>query len=55
MKLLLGRLTQHSTFPNILVLGKSIGGSDNLQGLHADKALKRVLEKAGLTVGAEDV
>ncbi|KAF9478785.1 thioredoxin-like protein [Pholiota conissans] len=47
IKHLLTRLTRHSTFPNILVGGKSIGGSDNLHALHADKSLKRLLGEAG--------
>ncbi|KAF8197884.1 thioredoxin-like protein [Pholiota molesta] len=49
IKHLLTRLTNHSTFPNILLRGKSIGGSDNLQALHANKSLKKLLEEAGAT------
>lgn len=47
IKHLLTRLTQHATFPNILLGGKSIGGSDRLQQLHADGTLKTSLEGAG--------
>ncbi|KAF7376593.1 Thioredoxin-like protein [Mycena sanguinolenta] len=50
LKTVLTRLTHHSTFPNIVLRGKSLGGSDNLQGLHADKSLRRMLEGAGMTV-----
>ncbi|KAJ6498783.1 thioredoxin-like protein [Mycena sanguinolenta] len=46
----LTRLTHHATFPNIVVRGKTIGGSDNLHGLHTDKSLRRILESAGMTV-----
>lgn len=52
IKQLLTRLTHHSTFPNVLVRGTSIGGSDNLQELHATKALKKIFEEAGVTVGS---
>lgn len=47
IKNLLSRLTGHSTFPNIIVQGKSIGGSDNLAGLHSSKELRNLIEKAG--------
>jgi glutaredoxin-related protein len=50
IKQLLTRLTHHSTFPNVLVRGTSIGGSDQLQELHATKALKKIFEEAGVTV-----
>ncbi|KAF9520325.1 hypothetical protein BS47DRAFT_1287228, partial [Hydnum rufescens UP504] len=43
----LGRLTGRSTFPNILVHSKSIGGSDDLAALHASGALKGILVEAG--------
>jgi len=52
IKQLLTRLTHHSTFPNVLVRGTSIGGSDQLQELHATKALKKIFEEAGVTVGS---
>jgi glutaredoxin-related protein len=52
IKQLLTRLTHHSTFPNIVVRGKSIGGFDQLQDLHATKALKKILEEAGVTAGS---
>lgn len=50
VKTVLTRLTHHSTFPNVIIRGKSVGGSDHLQALHADKALRRKLEAAGLTI-----
>ncbi|EGN99923.1 hypothetical protein SERLA73DRAFT_180246 [Serpula lacrymans var. lacrymans S7.3] len=50
IKLILTRLTEHSTFPNIVLKGKSIGGSDDLHVLHAQGKLKRMFENAGMTV-----
>ncbi|KAJ7091982.1 thioredoxin-like protein [Mycena belliarum] len=50
VKHVLTRLTRHSTFPNVIIRGKSLGGSDQLQALHADKSLRRMLESAGMTV-----
>ncbi|KAF8160718.1 thioredoxin-like protein [Crassisporium funariophilum] len=47
IKHLLTRLTHHSTFPNIIIRGRSIGGSDELQKLHANKTLTKLLEDAG--------
>ena len=47
LKTLLTRLTGHSTFPNVIIKGKSIGGSDNLMSLHANKELRAIIEKAG--------
>ncbi|KAG5638326.1 hypothetical protein H0H81_000744 [Sphagnurus paluster] len=49
-KIVLGRLTQHHTFPNVIIRGKSIGGSDDLQALHDQKQLTKVLERAGAVV-----
>jgi len=49
IKHLLTRLTDHRTFPNILLRGKSIGGCDNLQELHDNKSLRKMLEAAGAT------
>ena len=49
IKHLLTRLTHQATFPNILFRGKSIGGSDDLNKLHADKALAELIEQAGAT------
>ncbi|KDR75122.1 hypothetical protein GALMADRAFT_249035 [Galerina marginata CBS 339.88] len=53
IKHLLTRLTHHSTFPNILLRGKSIGGSDSLQELHGNKSLRKLLEEAGATPGSK--
>ncbi|GLB37409.1 putative glutaredoxin [Lyophyllum shimeji] len=47
IKAILGRLTNRYTFPNIIVRGQSIGGSDDLQTLHAQRQLAKILEKAG--------
>ncbi|EDR11931.1 glutaredoxin [Laccaria bicolor S238N-H82] len=53
IKLLLSRLTHHSTFPNILIQGKSIGGSDDLIALHNDRTLAKMLERAGVTIQSD--
>ncbi|KAG6869101.1 hypothetical protein C0993_001666 [Termitomyces sp. T159_Od127] len=50
IKAILGRITQHYTFPNILIRGKSIGGSDDLQAMHTERILSQVLEQAGASV-----
>ncbi|KAJ7782386.1 thioredoxin-like protein [Mycena maculata] len=50
VKHVLTRLTHHGTFPNVVIRGKSIGGSDQLQALHVDKSLRRMLEGAGMTI-----
>ncbi|KAH7927545.1 hypothetical protein BV22DRAFT_989096, partial [Leucogyrophana mollusca] len=50
IKLILTRLTNHSTFPNIVLNGKGLGGSDNLHTLHAQGKLKRMFENAGMSV-----
>ncbi|PPQ93182.1 hypothetical protein CVT25_007939 [Psilocybe cyanescens] len=49
IKTLLTRLTGQSTFPNILLQGTSIGGSDRLQELHDQKVLKKIFQEAGAT------
>ncbi|KAF9050095.1 thioredoxin-like protein [Panaeolus papilionaceus] len=48
IKHLLTRLTNHTTFPNILLRGKSIGGSDDLLELHNTNALTKLLEDNGV-------
>ncbi|KAJ7287199.1 hypothetical protein C8J57DRAFT_1430862 [Mycena rebaudengoi] len=53
VKHVLTRLTHHQTFPNIVIRGKSYGGSDRLQELHQDKTLRRLLEGAGITIRGE--
>jgi len=50
IKGLLVRLTGHSTFPNIILKGKSLGGYDSLQLLHDTGDLEHELEKAGITL-----
>ncbi|KAG2363338.1 hypothetical protein BDR07DRAFT_1471357 [Suillus spraguei] len=54
IKLILTRLTEHSTFPNIILDGKELGGSDDLHTLRAQGKLKKMFENAGMTV-REDV
>ncbi|KAF8647116.1 hypothetical protein AX16_006948 [Volvariella volvacea WC 439] len=51
IKSILTRLTNHSTFPNVIIKGRTIGGSDNLMELHTTHKLTKVLEKAGMKVG----
>ncbi|PBK95480.1 thioredoxin-like protein [Armillaria gallica] len=50
LKSLLTRLTSHSTFPNVILRGNSIGGSDDLAKLHTEGKLKGILEEAGVKV-----
>jgi glutaredoxin len=50
LKLLLHRLTGRGTFPNVVLHGKSIGGSDDLQSLHAQGLLKGTFEEGGVKV-----
>ncbi|KAF7323110.1 Glutaredoxin domain protein [Mycena chlorophos] len=55
LKQLLARLTHHGTFPNNVLLGQSLGGFDQLNALHNDGKLRKMLEGAGITVGNPDV
>ncbi|KAG1771625.1 thioredoxin-like protein [Suillus placidus] len=50
IKLILTRLTEHSTFPNIILNGQGLGGSDDLHTLRAQGKLKKMFENAGMTV-----
>ncbi|PBK95486.1 hypothetical protein ARMGADRAFT_1011321 [Armillaria gallica] len=50
LKSLLTRLTSHSTFPNVILRGNSIGGGDDLAKLHTEGKLKGILEEAGVKV-----
>ncbi|KAF5351705.1 hypothetical protein D9756_007656 [Leucocoprinus leucothites] len=50
LKAILTRLTQHSTFPNVLVCGKSLGGWDDIRALHDTHSLAAALEKCGVHV-----
>lgn len=50
MKVLLTRLTTRGTFPNVILHGKSLGGSDDLQALHSEGKLRGVLVEGGLKV-----
>jgi glutaredoxin 3 len=53
IKALLTRLTGRGTFPNVILHGESIGGSDGIAAMHKDGQLRQLFEKAGLTVRAE--
>jgi len=53
IKSLLTRFTSRTTFPNTLLHGKTLGGSDELHTLHREGKLRAVLEAGGLSVGAE--
>jgi hypothetical protein len=48
IKAILTRLTRRSTFPNIILRGHSIGGSDDIHELHTQKRLSKMLEEAGV-------
>jgi glutaredoxin len=50
VKLILGRLTTRSTFPNVFLHGKSLGGSDDIQTLHNTGKLKPIFEEGGVRV-----
>lgn len=50
IKLILGRLTGRATFPNVILHGKSLGGSDDLQSQHDEGQLKSIFEKGGVHV-----
>jgi glutaredoxin len=47
IKALLGRLTGHSTWPNVFIAGRHIGGSDDLQHVSTEGLLKGMLAEAG--------
>jgi len=50
LKVILTRLTKHSTFPNIVLRGRSLGGADDLHALHDGGKLKELFEDNGLSV-----
>ena len=50
LKVILARLTKHSTFPNIILRGRSVGGADDLQALHDAGKLEELFEENGLSV-----
>lgn len=52
LKVVLTRLTGRSTFPNVILHGKSIGGSDDIAAMHNDGQLRELFQNAGL-MGAE--
>lgn len=51
IKVILARLTRHATFPNIILHGHSLGGSDDLLRMHDEGVLRSVLESGGLKIG----
>jgi len=50
VKVILTRLTKHSTFPNIILRGRSLGGADDLRALHDAGKLESLFEDNGLSV-----
>lgn len=50
LKVILTRLTKHSTFPNIVLRGRSLGGADDLHALHDGGKLRELFEDNGLSV-----
>jgi len=50
IKVILTRLTKHSTFPNIILRGRSLGGADDLQALDDAGKLEELFEENGLSV-----
>ena len=54
LKIILTRLTGHSTFPNIFMKGQSIGGNDDLQELIAKDQLLALFADAGVNFVQED-
>lgn len=50
LKRLLLRLTAHGTFPNVIVTGKSLGGSDDIRRLHEAGDLKDIFLRANVDV-----
>ncbi|KIK68967.1 hypothetical protein GYMLUDRAFT_34997 [Collybiopsis luxurians FD-317 M1] len=53
LKAILTRLTRRSTFPNVLLRGNSLGGSDDLHALHNANALRSTFLDAGIEVRGE--
>jgi glutaredoxin 3 len=53
IKTALTRLTGRSTFPNILVKGNSLGGSDEIYAMHMNGTLGNTLRAAGVNPRAE--
>ncbi|GJJ06367.1 hypothetical protein Clacol_000558 [Clathrus columnatus] len=53
LKRLLYRLTNHNTFPNVIIGGKSVGGSDDVRRLHEKGDLKDMFLKINVNVGGD--
>lgn len=50
LRALLFRKTDHATFPNIIIGGRSIGGADDLIALDQKGTLAHAMKQAGATV-----
>ena len=50
IKLILSRLTKLGTFPNVILKGKSLGGSEDIVRLYDEGTLKGKFEDAGIVV-----
>ena len=50
IKQILTRLTGRGTVPNVLLNGDSIGGSDDIQALHAEGKLRALFEEQDVKV-----
>ncbi|RKP24426.1 thioredoxin-like protein, partial [Syncephalis pseudoplumigaleata] len=48
IKAYLTKKTGQSTFPNIFIDGKSVGGSSDLAAMDADKRLSKLFHKMGI-------
>jgi len=53
IKSILTRLTGRATFPNVILKGQSVGGSDTLLELHERGKLAPLLRKSGIEVRAD--
>ncbi|GAA5988534.1 hypothetical protein JCM10908_003609 [Rhodotorula pacifica] len=50
LKALLSRRTAHSTFPNIIIGSRSIGGADDLERLYESGELREMLDEVGVEI-----
>jgi hypothetical protein len=51
IKYVLGRLTDRSTFPNVILAFEPLGGGDDVELLHAEGGLARKLREGGVKFG----
>lgn len=54
MSPLIGRLTQTSYFPVLLIGGKHFGTFEEIKAAHEDGSLKRALQDAGAVIGGSE-